>query len=947
MTKLVRSAALWLLPLCCGIAPAQNSTLEHPLGESLPYFMDTGALDNPANQIVQVAAFPVHMNQASWMRLYFDTADLPEGSYVVLTSMKDGEFQVLDRVSMAMWSDSSAYFNGDTVVVELFAGPKTDGTRLKIKRIGAEIPAAPVGDPGQCGICNGDQRVPTNELWSGRIMPVGCTGSVYCATGTGMITAGHCLQGQSNLVVQFNVPASNANCSTNAPPVNDQFPVLPGFQFQNAGIGNDWGVYLTGPNGAGQTPFQRYGQFRALAPVPAGVNTNTNIWGYGLDTNCVRSQTQQNSNGVITVQASDHYQFTDDVRGGNSGSGFLNASNQIIGVVTHCSFAGCPNYATRIDQPNFVAGRNSVNNNCLGGILPPTNDSCGAGIAISPGTYTGTTTGASTEGSACATSGADVWYTLYCTCTGTYTFDTCGSNFDTVLSVHTGCPGTTANMLACNDDSGTCGGSPPRQSFFTVNLTAGTAYTVRVAGFGSTPATGNYVLHIVPPNPPSNDNCANAIGIGYGSIDGNTSCASNDGNANCISYVSNDVWYTFVPPCTGTYSADTCTNGAFDTLLSVHTACPGNGANAIACNDDSCGLLSRLSWTGIAGTRYYIRVAGFFANRAGPFTLTISRGGDNAPGNDTCANASLVGPGTYSGSTTCAGVDGSATCALSDRSPDVWYAIDGGCGGFVQVDTIGSSYDTALSVHTGCPGTAANIIACDDDAGGSLTSKIVFLAQPNTRYYVRVAGFNGSYGNYVFHVNKLPNDACANAIGITDGSYPFDNRGATTDGSAAGICLNASDNNVNQDLWYIYQASCNGTVTVNTCGSSFDTKVAAYTGTSCGNTSPIACNDDFCGPSGVQSQITFDALAGDLFLIRVGGWLSNTGCGVLNVSCNGCAVCAADYNQDGGVDGSDVNAFFFDWEGGLPCADVNQDGGIDGQDVDYFYSVWERGNCDN
>jgi len=57
------------------------------------------------------------------------------------------------------------------------------------------------------------------------------------------------------------------------------------------------------------------------------------------------------------------------------------------------------------------------------------------------------------------------------------------------------------------------------------------------------------------------------------------------------------------------------------------------------------------------------------------------------------------------------------------------------------------------------------------------------------------------------------------------------------------------------------------------------------------------------------------------------------------------ALCPADYNQDGGIDGSDVDAFFQDWEAGLPGADVNQDGGIDGADVDYFFETWEAGGC--
>jgi hypothetical protein len=57
------------------------------------------------------------------------------------------------------------------------------------------------------------------------------------------------------------------------------------------------------------------------------------------------------------------------------------------------------------------------------------------------------------------------------------------------------------------------------------------------------------------------------------------------------------------------------------------------------------------------------------------------------------------------------------------------------------------------------------------------------------------------------------------------------------------------------------------------------------------------------------------------------------------------AGCPADFNQDGGVDGADVSAFFEAWEAGEPSADVNLDGGVDGSDVDAFFLVWENGGC--
>lgn len=58
------------------------------------------------------------------------------------------------------------------------------------------------------------------------------------------------------------------------------------------------------------------------------------------------------------------------------------------------------------------------------------------------------------------------------------------------------------------------------------------------------------------------------------------------------------------------------------------------------------------------------------------------------------------------------------------------------------------------------------------------------------------------------------------------------------------------------------------------------------------------------------------------------------------------SLCPADFNQDGGVDGGDVEAFFAAWENAGANADVNQDGGIDGGDVETFFAAWEAGGCD-
>lgn len=56
-------------------------------------------------------------------------------------------------------------------------------------------------------------------------------------------------------------------------------------------------------------------------------------------------------------------------------------------------------------------------------------------------------------------------------------------------------------------------------------------------------------------------------------------------------------------------------------------------------------------------------------------------------------------------------------------------------------------------------------------------------------------------------------------------------------------------------------------------------------------------------------------------------------------------TCFADFNQDGGIDGADIEAFFFAWELGDTAADVNEDGGVDGSDIETFFNAWQAGSC--
>ncbi len=119
-------------------------------------------------------------------------------------------------------------------------------------------------------------------------------------------------------------------------------------------------------------------------------------------------------------------------------------------------------------------------------------------------------------------------------------------------------------------------------------------------------------------------------------------------------------------------------------------------------------------------------------------------------GADLAANAAQLRVGdVFSGCTSLATNDGSATCGQSSTSRDVWYALSVTQTRTVALSTLGSDFDTVLSVHSAAPGNAGNQIVCNDDyAAPQRWSRVTFTAQPGMIYFVRVAGYQGAFGEF-------------------------------------------------------------------------------------------------------------------------------------------------------------------------------------------------------
>jgi hypothetical protein len=538
----------------------------------------------------------------------------------------------------------------------------------------------------------------------------------------------------------------------------------------------------------------------------------------------------------------------------------------------------------------------------VGGV--PSNDPCSGCSTLTNGVTTpGTTVSATTDGSSSCGGTNDVWYCFTPRCPQPITVSTCGSPSatDTVLSVHTACPGTTANEVVCNDDAlpgSACPGSLASSVTFTP--VAGQTYYFRVATLG---AAGPFqiTLNQALAGPPSNDPCAAPL-VALNGVTPFTTCGATAVGPNACVNIQHDIWYRYLSTCTGPLTISLC-GSSFDTALAVYTGACSNLC-LIACNDDNgpqcSGTASSVTFYTGANVPYMIRVGGNAVGQYGSGLLAIFCT-SGSPSNDSCGAAPFVGVGTTYGTTLGAtptpGLVG--MCGASNGTADVFYRFSTCNAGPVTMTTCGTApcsstgaYDTVLSVHSSCPSSTGNfLVVCNDDASfgpcaGTLQSAVTFNPVPCTTYLVRVSGYNGQTGNFALNISQAsvapPNNSCASAITVTSGTTtPFTTCGSTTDGVGTPCFLS-------NDIWFRWTAPCTGVATIDLCGSSYDTGLAVYPAGVCPPTagSLITCNDDSgLGSCGfLSSKVTINAVAGSVYMIRVGGFAGQVGCGRLTVT---------------------------------------------------------------
>ncbi len=310
------------------------------------------------------------------------------------------------------------------------------------------------------------------------------------------------------------------------------------------------------------------------------------------------------------------------------------------------------------------------------------------------------------------------------------------------------------------------------------------------------------------------------------------------------------------------------------------------------------------------------------------FASAQNGGPAGAPPNDLCRDSIVVTNGNTNFSTVGASTDGIEEfpeCFFSgdaNINSDIWYRYTATCSGELNVDLCNSDYDTKVSVYSGCTTcTFANPpLGCNDDSSlvdCAPQSDLAVPVQSGSCYTIRVGGYLNQSGNgtmnlscsavvptgaccsaagnclgtmsqascnntggiwnqgqncstFVCPITPPPNDTCNNCIQLTTGQ-PYDGTTFGATGNTSTCSLNDT-----KDVWHCWTADCTGRVRISTCGSSFDTTLAAYNG--CGG-DQLACNDDGCSVGGQssQSQVQLDVIQGNTYFLRVAGRTNATG----------------------------------------------------------------------
>jgi hypothetical protein len=237
------------------------------------------------------------------------------------------------------------------------------------------------------------------------------------------------------------------------------------------------------------------------------------------------------------------------------------------------------------------------------------------------------------------------------------------------------------------------------------------------------------------------------------------------------------VWHVFTAESDALLNVNTY-EAEIDTVLFVL-----DGDAVVACNDDAPDGTgsSAVEFEAVAGTSYHVMVGAAGDQPPGVMSLAIFEVVEPPPPPDNDERADAVelevdGPSLEAdtgGATVNFDTD-PQECPVSGFPPSehtVWYSISPDSDGWIEVNTLGSDFDTTLYVLDG-----DEVVACNDDAV-DVSSSVAFEGVAGSTYDVMVGTFNGSPGGHLV-ISALTTDEPPPPPPVLEAEITFDETGS-------------------------------------------------------------------------------------------------------------------------------------------------------------------------
>lgn len=530
---------------------------------------------------------------------------------------------------------------------------------------------------------------------------------------------------------------------------------------------------------------------------------------------------------------------------------------------------------------------------CISIPSPPVNDNCVNAItlAVNPDTSctlksAGTITDATDSGEGHNMAGFpddDVWYTFVATATS-HTISLLDIEEDTAYLIYEVMQGSCSGQLASLYTG-------IRQSSKISGLNIGEIYYIRVF---STEQGVNYtttfnICIALPPPPPANDDCQNAINLPINpdasctqAIGGTITGATNsleDGNGG-MGTPDDDVWYTFVATATShKIKLQNVEGEQTDLILEVLQGSCGGQLTHIDVSDRYEILISDL----VIGNTYYIRVYSSETNTTGSCSFDICITTEQRPQNDNCSDAIALTVNTdLSCTLKVTGTLVNATYEANNVSErnDVWYTFVATAENH-EIKISPSGYSCEVYRFSGDCQAEGNQILIHESREGAV---IAYGMTIGNTYLLKVFSWWTISDSFDICIGTLapapPNDQCINATTLevatsqeagvvnatTEGATDFSYLPADPDPSCA-------DYN-GGDVWFTVTIPSGGELNIqtgtsaNSMTSPFNSGMEVFSG-NCNSLEQIECDDNI-SPTDVGSGITLtNRTPGQQIYIRV------------------------------------------------------------------------------